>query len=153
MIWNLEVTNAVLGLGCDYRLPNEAMYRYINTEAMVEQILQDLRRTLMEAAFTCAVELNPFDIVIDRFSDEILDATRFRCRWRPSTKEIIMWGGPADGQMLTVENPYQIIRIPVMPNISLAQMPATPEVLPEALNYEMAGWNEDKRHWVFRLMS
>lgn len=152
MIWNLEVTNAVRGLEAGRRFYNEMLESVYNRDAFIKEACQELMQAIMESAFTLAIELDPRDLNIVRVPDPIMSAIKFICHWEPSERVVEMRGGALDGTVISVSSIDKVLAVPVDGStMDIGQhIDFTQEPLIQI--YALAGWNEDKRHWVFDLV-
>ena len=153
MIWSLNVLNAVRGLQVSKSISDRMLISVYNPDELVKTTCKELLFTITEAGLTCAVELNPFDLTIERVHDPETLANRFLCHWQPTTEKTEIRGGAIDGQVVTVHALDSKLVIPLngaqLDVGQKMQWPPDP-VLIEV--YELAGWDEEKRHWVFDLV-
>lgn len=81
--------------------------------------------------------------------------TRVEARWRPTTKEVELCGGPRDGEVMAFKyagHPMSLIEV-VAPVNPFAERDTSPAPLVEThrISYLLTGWNEATRRWVYRL--
>lgn len=97
----------------------------------------------------CDATVHPDDLVfVSRKNEDHAWLTTVKVRWQPNTNEIELRGGHSqDG--LTLIYQYAPSSPLVMENVKLSKGDFAP-VRTEEL-WEMSGWSEDRRHWVYSL--
>ena len=151
-IWDLAKVGEVYRMQVDALVDIEMLQRsgaytnvpQITVDAMIEQLLEGIH--------TLAVEADMLDFRLKNWTDQARDAQHYQVRWSPRTKNagIELVGGPKDGELLTVED----INDPVFFADQLAfdwgkTRPEDPAW--RTLTYELSGWHEQQRHWMFTL--
>lgn len=97
----------------------------------------------------CDATVHPDDLVfVSRKNEDHAWLTTVKVRWAPETKGIELRGAHRqDGLMLAYQHaPSSPL---VMENVKLSKDDFAP-VRTEEL-WEMSGWSEDRRHWVYSL--
>lgn len=76
---------------------------------------------------------------------------RGRMRWHPSTHEVELRGGHLDGQRYTLERIGEPFRVPrSTPPVWAEREPLGPAEQTSLSDvYELAGWSEDARVWIY----
>jgi len=107
-----------------------------------------LAKRLVNEAHVLVVEVDVHDVQFDDAEVEPF-ATTVRAWWSPKTHEVEFRGGQEDGTIMTVKDLDHPLRIPLRHSpVFLPE--ANPMVLPDhAITYQMAGWSETNRRWVF----
>lgn len=121
-------------------------------EPMRQAAASRMAKGLIQAAHPFAIELHPADLVVKWEPNESMPWGEVgEMRWRPSTTEVEMRGGQADGQRLQIRRVGDPINVAVNTSAAWMREDATAPVLTKHLTYELAGWNESERVWVYEL--
>lgn len=114
-----------------------------------------LCRMFITEARTFAVEVHAADVQYRESQtddEERQNIRRIDAYWQPATHEIELRGGEKDGEILAVRDVWQPVVFAVSRPVewfseSLAPSPTSPAF--DRVTYEMQGWREDERRWVF----
>lgn len=118
----------------------------VDVVALTRETLADI---LVREAHALAVEIHPGDLEFrDAPSDSVPFTIHVQARWAPKTNEIELRGGHVDGTVMAWQWIGEPIRIP-RPSSPIhmpadALYPAT-----SVLTFEMVGWSESSRRWVY----
>ena len=109
-----------------------------------------LAKRLVNEAHVLVIEANILDV---QFKDTEVEpfATTVHAYWSPATHEVEFRGGQEAGTCMMVKHLDRPLRIPLRRSpVFLPE--ANPMVLTDhALTYQMAGWSETNRRWVYDL--
>lgn len=110
-----------------------------------------LCRELARAAQSYGVDVDDRDVEIcSRDDDSVPFATLFVARWWPSTSVVELDGAHEfDGQVMEVREVGVPILVAVRSVSALQSGSACPGVSDEMM-FELDGWNEDDRRWIYR---
>ncbi len=107
-----------------------------------------LARSLVHAARTHAVEIDPrdtvmFEVVIP--GEEEAWMRKFEARWQPQTTTVELAGGPQGGLVMDVKDaPARAFKV-----VSKEPHSRDPYVTTQTVIYECVGWSETHRRWVY----
>lgn len=150
--WTLEQISNVRGLWAETTV-DEA--RTTQADALWDAVRSELFKTLRHMAHPFAVELDGGDLEFHK--SDVADRPwmfTVKARWNPSTHEVELRGGPADGRILAVARVGESLKVPVL-TAPVYLMDAdlydpTGDLTPSnAIRYDYAGWNESGRRWVY----
>ena len=148
-IWDMKQVRAVSQLRIEGWLAYEAIESaYINLQSLE---VERMASRFVDEAHALAVEVEKIDLQLDMWRENNKSAMHYRIYWKPTTRVIELRGGPKDGELLEVQDIHNPVL--VTENLPLFTEPLEPG--PQAwmaLEYKMAGWSEQKRHWVFDLV-
>lgn len=105
---------------------------------------------LVAAAHTFGVELHPGDLTVQANDRAERALTEITVRWRPTTRELALVGGPLDGAVYAfdkVPDPITVLLPPASVPRLYTEDPEGPAL--SRMNYYLAGWHETDRRWVY----
>lgn len=149
MIWDLKTVRQVEHLYVEGLLDEH----HLGSFAEFHEILAT---RLKHEAHALAVEVDVRDVQFrDTTEDDDRNKARRRARgaWSPLTREVEMRGGEQDGVVATWERLGEPLRFPkrqgvmFVPESEMFVMP--PDRPFDVDTYELAGWSEADRHWVY----
>lgn len=114
----------------------------------------EMTRKLIDMAHLFAVEPHPedFAIVAER-SDETPWTVALSCAWQPTTNAAILRGGPRDGErwaMQRVGDPFVVEWMTSTPWLDADDAThAEAAITTGRITYELAGWHETERVWIY----
>lgn len=148
MIWTLAMVQDVERLGMAIQLDKGLLHRYPEAK---ERTQQEMTRKLVRLAHPFGVEINPADVAFHESEEPF--GLKIYAQWRPATTLVEFRGGHIDGQRMTVtpELIRKPIRIPRLEsNLFRPEEEALlPGTMSEPLQYDLAGWHEEERHWIY----
>ncbi len=148
-VWPMETVYAVGRLRVMGYESREVYARFIGDARRL--LHERLARSLVHAARTHAVEIDPrdtvmFEVVIP--GEEEAWMRKFEARWQPQTTIVKLVGGPKDGSVMDVKDaPTNVILVP-----AITVDPFSGDLhlsLPRAVTYECIGWSETHRCWIY----
>lgn len=139
--WTMEQVRHARGLRARAEVDAVDVERY--GDDIRSAAASKMARSLIHMAHSFAIELcvDDFDVT---WSD--IDGEPWRVaadmRWRPSMRPVELRGGHLDGQRYNIKHIGEPLRVP---------RPAHPGDLTPAFadTYELVGWREDERVWVY----
>jgi hypothetical protein len=151
--WTLDQIRQVRSLYANARVDIEALER--DAEAVMNATRHKLAKMLQHEARPFAVELHAGDLEFDECREDSAPFTiTIRSRWNPTTNEIVLSGGRNDGQAMAIQKVGDPIRIPVLNALDAFMSEDTHPATEISMNhdtYELAGWAEHDRRWVYEL--
>jgi len=156
-IWDRQQVHAVRRCGIQYSVDMEAIVRSGGEVISYtkERMAYELVRAIQEAV---VVDAHREDIAFTEAErDEPFNARIIRGRWNPPSCVVSFAGGPSDGVLMEVHRDllFKPIRIPYERRTTWEIEPDEefPTSLAGSLQYEWAGWNNTRRHWVYNFAS
>lgn len=148
--WTLDQINQAERLRARLVLDDGMVQR----DAEVQEYAADeMAKQLIHMAHPFGIELHRDDFEVQWTRD---DATPWqvmgKMRWRPATQTVELRGGHLDGQRWAVQKvgePLLVPRPAVMPWLDESTETSATAVTKIADTYELAGWREDDRVWVY----
>lgn len=149
-IWSARQLQQVQQASSRAHVSHEVMER--GGGAVLSATRSRLVREFRAFCLPFVVEIHPSDI---RFRQEPAETAPFTeqitAYWRPETTEVQFFGGPADGDVRSIQQAGDSVRIAVEPGIDWRNPPTAPEpVTLNVVTYSLAGWDETARRWVYR---
>ena len=152
MIWTRAMLYNVERLGLSMSIDPLSMdLANVDVKEGVQQLMA---RRMVDSAHPLGVEIHPEDVRFREIEGDF--GTMLYARWAPSTTVVEFRGGHVDGQIMTVAP--QLLRGPIMiPRLAErvgfkreedGSYLSTP-VLLDHLQYDLAGWHETQRHWLY----
>lgn len=162
MIWDLDTTKAILGMRTVFRVEVDALTA--GGEDYVKFLAGKCYQEIQEMAYSYAAELSIEDMVyrwdVDELPGTNVRVHTLRTRWEPATTNVLMSGGPLDGQLFGVDK-ETLRRFPirVARSVDSGKLWGTSgdDPLPTAadpdsvLAYEWSGWEDSRRVWVYAI--
>lgn len=159
-VWDLPTIYAVQRLGCVIYVDEMMIARDI--PHAVASVRTRLAKQIARAAGELrAVVVDLDDVAIEErerphdASDEELAlwpsfTKRFAARWSPRTRTCILRGGPEDGAVLDVPEPWRGVTVAVAPPLAalMSEDDSTASITLTKVHYSVAGWSEHHRHWI-----
>ena len=149
--WPKELVAEVKKEYVDDRITLEAYVKYdvdwsqLRSE-MFDRLKDRIKRTL-------GVDINSYDCITMMHTDIATSASDVRMVWDPETHDVLFVGGNVDGLHVAIcekiGNPYYIDK---HPDLHGTRPDDTLTMNIEKITYIYAGWNPDKRCWVYRLL-
>lgn len=150
-VWTLDQIEQVRGLYARAHLDSELEDRSGGAASRVAR--DKMTRKLIDMAHPFAVEPHPEDFaVIAERSDAHPRNVVLTCAWRPTTNAAILRGGPRDGErwaMQRVGDPFVVEWITGTPWLDADATHAEAAITTRTITYELAGWHETERCWVY----
>jgi len=145
--WTLEQIKSARSLRCQARVDTASA----EGSDLLLGVRDELYRVLGRMAHTYAIEIHGGDVEFTETPDGklpwLVDVT---CRWRPSTHVIELRGGYVDGDVLEFERAPEPIMVPVHnPPVWESADTVLSAYAALSLCYEVSGWNETERRWVY----
>lgn len=108
-----------------------------------------LARALVDAAHPFAVELHPDDLQFSEEDTGDFRGVRVRAAWAPQTHTAEFVGGHFDGRILEIpEVGHPLVTAP--PEEFGWSEPDEPvAATPRRVVYDLAGWHETERRWIY----
>ena len=148
--WTLEQVKQVRGLRAHMTVDAELVERH--GDAARDAVATQMAKHLTRMAHTFAVELHWDDLEV-QWSDVPKEPWHIAAdmRWRPPTKTVELHGGHLDGQRYGLEHVGESIRVPKPAPFAWLPADLNPgDLVPDlADTYELVGWREDERVWVY----
>ena len=146
--WDMDTVGKVRNLMCDAAVSMEM------PSGAHEAARLKAAEILKREAQTFAVDLCLGDVTFGITELPDFHAVRYRARWRPATREVELVGGASDGRILQVERVGDSMRA-IKPPPTLTWVCPTDDALttlePNYETYELAGWREVERRWVYQV--
>ena len=148
-IWDIPTIRAVSHLRIEGWVAYRAKRAAVNVQ---NREIERVCSMFVEEAHTLAVEVNKNDLKVDVWKEDQRSAMHYRAYWEPATRTVELRGGPKDGTLMEVRDTHTPLYVANDLGVIYweAMEPSSP-VNWETLTYMMAGWSEEKRHWVFDL--
>lgn len=154
VIWDLTTMGNVRRLWTEAKVTDEADHQ--SAGAAIRQTKTLAARSLVVEARTFGVDAHEDDAAFSITHDDNEFLNIIRAYWQPTTTEVILRGGPHDGERIRVRNPYEPLRLadsppaPVAVPIDMVPFELAYEgPMPRITSYRLAGWHEAERVWVF----
>ena len=154
-IWAMEQVRQVQGLRarCLVDLQDNEQSQGVAAEVAGGKMV----RKLIDMAHPFAVEPHPddFDFLAER-PVETPWALTLSCRWAPRTNAAVLLGGPRDGErwaMQRVGEPFRVEVLATTPWFDTDDTHAEAAVTSRTVTYELAGWHETERCWIYEYHS
>lgn len=149
--WTMEQVRQVKGLRAAVHLDLELVDRS-GGQAPIHAADKMVRK-LIDMAHPFAVEPHPedFDFIVERPA-ETPWAAILRCHWAPRTNAAILQGGPRDGErwaMQRIGDPFTVEWLTETPWLDTDATHAEAAIIPGRITYELTGWHEGERAWVY----
>lgn len=148
-VWSLEQVRQVQRLFV--RLEVDRHYG----RDVLDSVGSRLAHALTIDARPLAVELDARDFHMEQ-TDESDFTVTYTMGWRPSVKTVELAGGLKDGEVIEWEGAPSPFRVPSIiqmdpfdPRWTEAVDPTAP-LEPQSVAYELAGWSEHNRRWIYR---
>lgn len=151
-IWDLVTIHSVGLLRAAVRVDHAVTAR---------EVRRKLAREIVRGAQALAVEVAEEDVAFDVHHPDPDDDTipivermtdRHEARWSPQHRPVILQGGPRDGEMLQVSDPWSGFRMDeyVPPPFRMDAGQAAPDspIAPTTTIYHVVGWSERERAWI-----
>lgn len=148
-IWTMEQVQQVRGLRIAMYVSDEALQR--DHGDLVATARRQMARQLVAMARPFAVEVDPDDITL--LSETGRMDLRLSCRWEPSTNAAILVGGPRDGERWAIQKVGEPLVMESLQSLPWLDQNATDGesiVHVDRVRYELAGWHEVERCWVYQ---
>ena len=144
--WTLEQVKQVRGLRAHMTVDAELVERH-GDEARNE-VATEMAKHLTHMAHTFAIELHWDDLEV-QWSDVQDEPWHLAAdmRWCPPTKTVELHGGHLDGQRYAIQHVGEPVRVP-RPMYTQVDHPED-VITALADTYELVGWREDERVWVY----
>lgn len=150
-VWTMDQVRQVRGLGATVLL-DAGMESQSQGQAS-EVAADKMARKLIDMAHPFAVEIHRDDLSIERESPASTPWTvRLTCRWQPTTNAAILMGGPRDGEKWAIQKVGDPLRVEVLGSTGWLDNSATSAesaLSIYAMTYELTGWHEAERCWVY----
>lgn len=150
--WTMNQVRQARGLRAVARVDAATLDRYGDDAR--ESAVSKMARKLREDAHAFAIELDDRDFEVQWFKIEGQPwDMEVRVQWSPATTEVELQGGPVDGMRVTIPHVGDALRVPRFDD-PVAMLDADAHcptaVIPDlADTYELVGWREDERVWVY----
>jgi hypothetical protein len=161
MIWTTAQVAVMEGYRCSQAVDMFAAERAAladGTNPLLEYVADHLWHNIQDAAATRGLSISREDVEVQVKPDpdgHMLDIVRMR--WNPQTTSGLLIGGPAGGKVYPL--PPEVHRRGVSVVVQDHSKPlfdnsaAVDVVATKTLFYQYAGWSEDRRMWVYRVVS
>lgn len=152
-IWTMEQVRQVQRLRADAIIDDELVHRH--GDAALDTVRDKMVKTLVDMAHPFAVEPHHADFVLSR--DELPDRPwqiRVRLQWAPTTNTVTLRGGARDGQRVTVRKVGDPLHVEILQETPWVNHDATHTEIAFDTNrvtYQLAGWHETERCWVYEV--
>jgi hypothetical protein len=148
--WTMDQVAQVRGLRVTGSLSREVIH---TSEGQAVDVLgQMLAAKFVTMAHPFGVEVHPGDLVYV-VSDDPAEfwTVRLKTQWNPSTHDAELRGGPQDGMVMVFQRIGPRMNFPVLDtawSVDDAQS-ATATMTSRVVSYDLTGWNESERRWVY----
>jgi hypothetical protein len=150
--WTMTQVTQAKGLFAKVALGVAPLTRTKNADAVTQETGREMFKQLVNMAHPFAIELHPGDMEVrwSRPADRPWHIDG-EMRWRPSTNCVELRGGHLDGQRYAVQrvgDPLKVMR-PAPPVWQREDINPTDTITTMTDTYELVGWREDERVWVY----
>lgn len=140
-VWPMDVVQKVARVEVKLRAPKDITYRLVIHEEMFKQ----LQKTVQ--AF--GVDVNIEDMTVTEGSVEGQPLIgQYRMKWAPTTRRVVLMGGPGAGGIYTVRDVAAPYEIESLATIDWTRAPEA-ELQTTKTIYKRSGWDDVERAWVF----
>ena len=147
-VWNNATVAELRRLYVTGEIDHEVVFT--TPEAMDEFRLL-LAKRLVNEAHTLVIEAHVGDVQFEDTEVEMFTTT-VHAHWSPKTHEVEFRGGQEDGTCMMVKHLDCPLRVPIRNLPVYALTEANPmDLTDHILTYQMAGWSETDRRWVYDL--
>ena len=149
-VWPMQTVYAVQRLRAHLDIDRLTVERY--GDDALDSAKSELVKVLQRLAESHAVMPHAMDFAFHREDDASPFTLRLTAAWRPESKDVELHGGPADGQVFTLQRVGDPFLVPTLPSpmTFVTDETSSPALIPHHLQYEIAGWHEGSRRWVYR---
>lgn len=148
--WTLRQIDQAKGLSWRTVISRRAL---LDSDGLiVDAALKQAGLELVEAGHTFGIEIHPDDLRIETSEMSEVCAVAGTVRWRPSTREVVLVGGPCDGSIYalrTVGEPLTVLARSLKPSTLLSPQTAAIRLDLDRVIYRLGGWHETDRRWVY----
>lgn len=150
-VWTLPQITQARGLRGEASVDAELVERH--GEDVLQEATYEAARRLIRMAETFAIVPHPDDFQYARTESDHPFAVKIRVWWEPSSKVIeIADHTELDGQVMEFERapePLMVAAAPPQPWLVETVDPMEPIAI-QTIQYDLAGWREQERHWIYR---
>ena len=151
--WTLRQIDQARRLYAEAQVADEMVHRH-GEDVVLEATRGELFKALRGLAHPFAIELDAGDLELLALRDPTTPwHVTVKARWNPSTNACELRGGPRDGEVIAHQRPGEPLFLPrIAPLPHLVNDDATSAASGRADladRYELAGWSETHRRWVY----
>lgn len=154
--WTMEQVHQVERLYAEMVLDGKFFHQDgINRKVDIEEFSnKEMGKQLVEMGHPLGVEMNPQDFEVVWYRDEAKPwAVIGKMRWQPKTNIAELRGGHLDGTryaLRKIGDPFKAHRPEALPWKDKSEVATSSEFTVVTDIYELVGWREDERVWVYQ---